>query len=691
MSNSNFFNTVVFFYAFLSCNSYYTLQTTHSPSFMGLVLEKGTIPGNLWNMSDYGSNIIIGMVDTGIWPERRSFSDKGLSSIPKRWRGKCVEASDFKTPACNKKIIGAKFFMRDNEEGEILSPRDYEGHGTHTASIAAGAMVDEASYFGIGKGRACGMAPKARLAIYKVSGGDDDIVAAMDEAVRDGVHIISISMSGNQPSDIYTDAVSIAAFGATSKGVFVTAAAGNIGPEYSRVVNLAPWVTTVGASTMDRSFIAHLVLADGRVFKGEAFYCGDDLQENKKYPLIDGISAGHQNISNSTSAAACKELDPNLARGKIVVCKYDVRPFSALSESVRGAGGVGIVIIEVPRRGSQDLNLKLTIPGLAVLEPATSREIQNYLVSDPNPSATIKSCITELGVKPAPVIADLSARGPNPRSVFSLKPDLIAPGYKILGAWTGFVEKGDTSQEQPEFRTWSGTSFSTPHISGIAALIKSIYPEWTPAMIHSALMTTSYTHGNDGNPIKDSEGEIANMWAMGAGHVDPEKALHPGLVYNQSIDDYLDFMCAINYTSKQIEIVTHQEVECSTKPFTPWNLNQPGIVAAFDPSNPYPDQEMPSKPYPDLEMVLTRKVTSVHKFPSTYKATLSPFKKAKVTIKPKKLKFKTFGETKIFQVRVSPKHLDQVHGNFEFGELVWFDGTHRVYSPVAVGWWKYRK
>lgn len=150
------------------------------------------------------------------------------------------------------------------------SARDHEGHGSHTLSTAAGNFVAGANVFGLGNGTAKGGSPKARVAAYKVcwppiNGSecfDADIMAAFDAAIHDGVDVLSVSLGGD-PSNYLDDGLSIGAFHAVKNGIVVVCSAGNSGPAAGTVSNVAPWMITVGASTLDREFQAIVQLRNG--------------------------------------------------------------------------------------------------------------------------------------------------------------------------------------------------------------------------------------------------------------------------------------------------------------------------------------------------------------------------------------------------------------------------------------------
>ncbi|KAG6410908.1 hypothetical protein SASPL_128981 [Salvia splendens] len=662
------------------------LHTTRSPQFVGLRNQRG-----LWSESDYGSDVIIGVFDTGIWPERRSFSDLNLGPVPKRWRGTCGAGVRFNRRNCNRKIVGARFFDKGhqaasgfvggiNETVEFRSPRDADGHGTHTAATAAGRYAFKASMEGYAAGIAKGVAPKARLAVYKVCWKDagcfdSDILAAFDAAVNDGVDVISISIGGGEgiSSPYYLDPIAIGAYGAVSRGIFVSSSAGNEGPNGMSVTNLAPWLTTVGAGTIDRDFPADVILSDGRKFSGVSLYSGVPLN-GKMHPLI------YPGKSGVLSASLCMEnsLDPIEVRGKIVICDRGSNPRVAKGLVVKKAGGVGMILTNGVSNGEGLVGDAHLIPACAV-GSTEGDEIKTYLASNPAATATISFRGTVIGIKPAPVVASFSSRGPNGLNPEILKPDLIAPGVNILAAWTDAVGPTglDSDNRRSEFNILSGTSMSCPHVSGAAALLKSAHPDWSPAAIRSAMMTTASLTDNSGNPMLDeSSNKHATPYDFGAGHMNLDRAMDPGLVYDMTNEDYVNFLCAIEYGPKTIQVITRTPVNCPMRKPSPGNLNYPSIAALF----PSGESGVSSKTF-------FRMVTNVgEEANAVYRVKIEPPKGVRVSVKPWKLVFSETVKKLGYYVTVTidSKNLVLDDSGAVFGALSWMDGKHVVRSPIVV-------
>ncbi|KAK9146987.1 hypothetical protein Sjap_006890 [Stephania japonica] len=664
-------------------------HTTRSPQFLGIINpedhSKKKSHLGLLQASDYGSDVIIGVLDTGIWPESESFHDRGLGPVPSRWAGHCDKRLNF---TCNRKIIGARVFSSGSramlgEPNTLKSetPRDIEGHGTHTASTAAGRAVKNASVFGYAAGTATGIAPKARLAIYKIcmpqGCSDSDIIAGFDAAVKDGVDIVSLSVGSRGSAEEYSsDAFAIATFGAIDHGVFVSASAGNNGPVETSVVNVAPWITTVGAGSIDRNFPADLVLENGRVLTGSSIYGGKSLPKNKFFPLVYAGNLSEAGMGKAICDPA--SLHQKHVRGKIVIC--DITNVSIVDKgvNVKNAGGIGMVLANEDVYGERHLSAAHVLPAVQ-LGPKSRHVTLDYLAKARAPRATIVYRGTHVGIKPAPIVAWFSGRGPNLISLNIIKPDLIAPGVDILAAWPDKVGPTGLASDERRvaFNFDSGTSMSCPHVSGVAALLKGAHRDWSTARIKSAMMTTAYVRDNLGNPfIEETTNKTTDVWAYGSGHVDPEKAADPGLVFDLTVDDYVQFLCGSGYSKKDIQIVTRRAVKCDKKKLKPWDLNYPSIFVIFD-------QSYKKK----FEVAATRTVTLVSKVASTYTVTIESPKGVVVSVHPSKLVFNRTEEKRSYVVNISAVK-DQIprgHGDEEsvFGRMTWSDGRHVVGVPIG--------
>ncbi|XP_042485771.1 subtilisin-like protease SBT1.4 [Macadamia integrifolia] len=658
------------------------LHTTHTPQFLGLSDVSG-----LWPNSGYAEDVIIGVLDTGIWPERPSFSDSGLSLAPSTWKGICETGPDF--PACSGKIIGARAFYKGyeaamgrpvDESVESKSPRDTEGHGTHTASTAAGSTVENAGLFKYAVGEARGMATKARIAAYKICWSvgcfDSDILAAMDQAVADGVHVISLSVgaSGFAPPYDY-DSIAIGAFGAAQNGVLVSCSAGNSGPGTYTAVNIAPWILTVGASTIDREFPADVVLGDGRVFGGVSLYSGDSL-DGLEFPLIYAADSGSRYCYSGG-------LDSSKVAGKIVICDRGGNARVEKGSVVKAAGGVGMIMANTAESGEELIADSHLIPATMVGQMAADK-IRDYVRSNPSPTATIVFRGTVIGASPsAPKVAAFSSRGPNHLTPEILKPDVIAPGVNILAGWTGAIGPTDLDIDprRVDFNIISGTSMSCPHVSGLAALLRKAHPQWSPAALKSALMTTAYNLDNSGNNFTDlATGGESSPFIHGAGHVDPNRALDPGLVYDISVSEYVAFLCAVGYDSKQIEIFVrdHSPVDCASHSpnfGSPGNLNYPSFSVMFGPGT-------------DV-VSYTRVVTNVgSSLDVVYEAKVWGPSTVEITVSPSKLVFNATNQSLSYRITFSSSSIKDPTAALAaaFGGIEWSDGTHIVRSPIAIRW-----
>ncbi|KAK9096961.1 hypothetical protein Sjap_022458 [Stephania japonica] len=634
-------------------------HTTRTPKFLGLNSQSGA-----WPQSNYGKGVIIGLLDSGVWPESESYRDVGMPDVPSRWKGKCVSDSAFKASMCNKKLIGVRSFNKGliahRPELNISSnsSRDDEGHGSHTSTIAAGSFVKSASMVGYANGSAIGVAPLAHIAMYKVLWDDhaysSDILAAMDQAIEDGVDIISISL-GDGENSLYEDAIAIASFAAMEKGIFVSKSAGNDGPGWWTAPSGIPWAVSVGASSIDREVGATITLGNGvSVFGSTLFVANSSLA---KLPIV--------HVKN------CASDDMSKIGYKIVVCTtndYDEWDDEYGVRSGNVAGGIFII------KSSQiESYLQFSYPA-AFVTPEDGELILSYINKSSNPTARMDFRKTRLGIKPAPIVGYYSSRGPSPNCPSILKPDLVAPGTLVLAAWPPTsILTGYQGDYYSPYVLLYGTSMACPHVAGVAALLKNVHPEWSPAAIRSAMMTTADTLDNTGAPIKDHGSGLApaDPLAMGAGHINPNKALNPGLIYDASAEDYMRLLCSMNFTMKQISTITRSShSNCSTKSS---DLNYPSFIAFFnaDTANG------------TITQVFRRTVTNIGEPMSTYIADLTDMGEVKVSVEPRKLVFKQKHQK--LNYKLTLKGPSRVRDRVIQGSLTWVGngGKYIVRSPIA--------
>ncbi|XP_020249088.1 subtilisin-like protease SBT1.7 [Asparagus officinalis] len=481
----------------------------------------------------------------------------------------------------------------------------------------------------------------------------------MDAAIKDGVDIISMSLGGTI-HDYRQDVIAIGAFSAMEKGIFVSCAAGNSGPESETLSNEAPWILTVGASTMDRSIRVTVKLGDGQEVNGESVFQPKNFT-SEALPLVRPNGSGSLYQTNCLTPAM-----NGIVNGKIVMCERpESGPRVEIGSTVKDSGGAGMILINAEQDGYTTLAEAHVLPA-SHISYNDGQKIFAYFKSSDKPTASLIFKGTILGNTSAPTVASFSSRGPSLASPLVLKPDIIGPGVSVLAGWPSDVETSH-DQSNPTFNILSGTSMSTPHLSGIAALVKGMHPEWSPAAIKSAIMTTSNIACNDGKPVMNELHEPATYYKMGAGHVNPEKASDPGLVYDISADDYVGFLCGLGYYDKDVEAVTRRKVKCAdVAKVNQSQLNYPSITVYLLSG----------------EKTVTRTVTNVGGGKEKYEVKLDVPKGVEVSVDPEVLEFDEVNEKKSFVVSFKKK--EEGEDDFVEGEMKWVSDKHVVRSPIIV-------
>ncbi|WP_030490524.1 S8 family serine peptidase [Micromonospora chokoriensis] len=580
-----------------------------------------------------GAGMVIGVLDTGIWPESASFDKK--MPAPATWHGTCQTGVAFVAEHCNGKIVGARYFADSwlagggsVPEGEFLSPRDAAGHGTHTASTAAGLPISNVTIDGRRFGPVSGVAPDAQIAVYKVLWGgmgyDADIIAGIDSAVADGVQVINFSI-GSQLGDWEANTpIGIAFLNATLSGVFVAASAGNTGIVSGAISNAAPWVTTVGAAVTNLDE-ATIKLGDGTKLVGGSL---DALPGGDARPMVFGDQAGSPDLG----AVYCEpgSLDPAKIKGKVVACALS-DTFASASE-VKEKGGAAMVLFDPV--GNYRVNSIYNFPVVYLPTEKQAGQLFNYLMRHrTDATASVRTGGDGSSVPGVPSVADFSSTGPDKVTFGVFKPDLVAPGSDIIAAVSPAGNFGR------QYDAYSGTSMASPYVAGAAAILHATHPDWSPGRIASALRTTATDTVGTSSPLD-----------QGSGFINLAGATDPGLVIEPTAAELVAFSEAAEPDGKE--------------------LNLPAIsLREYDGTRP---------------VTLTRTLTNVGNARETYRSSVFGLPGMKVTVSPASV---TLAPGKSATVTITVRRGSAPWDRYVTGSISWHGRTHTARIPVAARPW----
>lgn len=686
------------------------LATNFSASFLELFDPSGGLRGAL---GLDGEDIVIAFIDSGIYPEHPALADTQEADRPRAcrsswgentllgrwlcrrysraedrlvyeppvdWNGTCEVAEQFEASACNNKLIGARWFIDGAENsgpidaGEIRSPRDVDGHGTHTATTAAGNRVP-ASIYGTRIGTVQGIAPRARVAAYKAcwlrpgdqraSCNTSDLARAIDAAVADGVDIINYSVGSSMLRISAPDDVALMA--AARAGIVSVVAAGNEGPNLGTIGSPAggPWVITAAASTRDGETSLEAMQIEsppsiaGRYEVREANFTppleDSDPIEASLVLADDGVDTLADG-SDGTTSDACEplvnddDIDGAIALIQRGGCDFDLK--------VANAGDAGAVAALVYNLAGDPIVMN-GVEGLSDIPALMVGQADGNLFIAELDAGNDVTAVLDKGfflteAETGNVMAAFSARGPGPVQDI-LKPDVSAPGVRILA---GFTPDAVNATPGETFAYLSGTSMSTPHVAGVAALLIQEHPDWSPAAVKSALMTTARQSLTQSN----SE-SAANPFDFGAGHIVPNAASEPGLVYDLGDDDYDAFACGFDFET--VPDTRCDALAAAGRSFLARDMNLPTVSIGR---------------LADRETV-TRRVTNVSDEAASFTASVSPPSGMLMAVDPPVLALAP-GETAAFDVTLvyesGPLDL------WRFGSFTWNSSDHSVRSTVAV-------
>lgn len=580
-----------------------------------------------------GAGMVIGVLDTGIWPESASFAR--TMTAPAGWRGTCQTGVAFVAEYCNGKIVGARYFADtwlagggSVPDGEVLSARDMAGHGTHTASTAAGLPISDVTIDGRRFDPISGVAPDAQIAVYKVLWGgmgyDADIIAGIDAAVADGVQVLNFSI-GSQLGDWEANTpIGIAFLNATLSGVFVAASAGNTGIVSGAISNAAPWVTTVGAAVTNLDE-ATVRLGDGTKLVGGSL---DALPGGASRAMVFGEQAGSPDLG----AVYCEpgSLDPAKIKGRVVACALS-DTFGSAAE-VRAKGGAAMVLFDPV--GNYRVNSIYNFPVVYLPTEKQAGALFNYLMRHPtDATVSLRSGGDGSSVPGVPSVADFSSTGPDKVTFGVFKPDLVAPGSDIIAAVSPAGNFGR------QYDAYSGTSMASPYVAGAAAILRATHPRWSPGAVASALRTTATDTVGTSSPLD-----------QGSGFINLARAKEPGLVIEPTAAELTEFSETAAPDGRE--------------------LNLPAIsLREYDGTRP---------------VTLTRTLTNVGRAPETYRSSVSGLAGMKVTVTPASV---TLAPGRSATVTITLRRGSAPWDRYVTGSITWKGLAHSVRIPVAARPW----
>ncbi len=502
------------------------LMTDNGPGWINAPdIWNGTATGGL--PGNQGEGIIVGIIDTGINPLNPSFADIGGDGYDHtnpfgsgNYVGVCDPGNPTFDPsfACNDKLIGAWGFPTVNGG----DPTDYDGHGSHTASTAAGNVVLGATVnaptFSFNRDIS-GVAPHANIIAYSGCCTVSALTAAIDQAILDGVNVINYSIGSEAASNLWSDFDTVGFLNARAAGIFVATSAGNSGPGAGTVGSPAdaPWLTSVGASTHDRLLLNVLGSMSGGATTPPADIAGKSITSG--YGPAPIVYAG----DFGDPLCGLGAFSPGTFSGQIVVCDRGVHARVDKGQSVLDGGAGGFILANDAPNGTS-LNADAHVLPAVHITYADGVALKAWLDSGAGHTGTIAGTVMDINNSNADIMAGFSSRGAN-RAIDILSPNVTAPGVDIIAAYgSGGVV---------EWNSISGTSMSSPHVAGAGALMMALHPDWTPAEIQSALMTTAFT-----SVLKEDGLTPADPFDMGSGRVDLSVAGLAGLVLDETEANY---------------------------------------------------------------------------------------------------------------------------------------------------------
>ncbi len=532
----------------------YTLDTDVGPRHIGAEevwnTGSGLPPGLSSGPSGpaRGEGVVFGIVDSGVNFGSPSFAEVDIDGFRHsnplgegNYLGTCA-AGGPDEGRCNAKLIGGYDFIctlttvcQDPALLEFPGFSDENGHGSHTASTAAGNRR-QATFRGVDL-EISGVAPRGNIIAYdacytRLSDGaglcpNVSTLAAINQAVADGVDVINFSISGG--TFPWNEANSLAFLAASDAGIFVSASAGNSGPGAGTLGHVEPWVASVAAAQHGRGGFNQVLRITGPVAppanlvqvvltpgsNGVAQVA--DIPGATPLLVSPGINTGND---------GCNAFAPGQFAGAIAVVRRGTCSFSIKTNNATAAGAIAVIIANNAAGALSPSVPGTTVPVYAVTQ-ADGNALRDFTTANPGATAAIPVAAAIFPNTPD-ALAAFSSRGPSGFDL--LKPDITGPGVQVLAAVAGPAPTGS----EDIVNLLSGTSMSSPHNAGAAGLLRQLHPSWTPAEIKSALMMTAAQ-----TVLLQDQVTPADPWAAGAGRIQVDQAAKAGLVLAETTANYL--------------------------------------------------------------------------------------------------------------------------------------------------------
>lgn len=529
-----------------------------------------------------GEGIKVGILDTGINTDHRSFTTTGDDDYTHNkpegteYLGDCVADASL----CSDKLIGVFSYAEVTDQYAGTRPangEDYNGHGSHTASTVAGNVLhnvpllrpssqethDGLKLSDFSFDEISGVAPHANIVSFQVClpGNQGDTLAgcyptlaaqAVEDSIANDIDVINYSIGGGS-SNPWEDPDAQAFLSAREAGIVVITSAGNSGPNPETVGSPgdAPWITSVGAYTHGRSFSRDLSAFEGGANAPSETITG--LGQPGRIRTSDVVYAGNEPYNDPTCS---QPLTTHRVSQKIVVCDRGDIALVEKAQNVYAGGGMAVIIANADPNNDSLFDLPYVIDGVHV-DYAAGETLRTWLSEGEGHKLTLGAGALGYDATKADQAANFTSRGPNRSVPDVIVPTVGAPGVSIYAAYAD-DQPFTRGPRTTDFNFLDGTSMASPHVAGAAALLRQLHPDWTVSDIHSTLSLTA----NSQQAMKEDGETPADAFDVGAGVIRVDLAAQSGLSLRESIDSFRQANPAEGGEPSQLNLASMAENQC---------------------------------------------------------------------------------------------------------------------------------